>query len=117
MSGIRSGLVRATRVASRSSVFTQAARPISTTARLYKREIISEKQIPVSSYTPDAKGSLTGSATGEHYTIPVRPDPEVVVPGEVEVETVTPMSQQVYDSLPPTMQKMSVFGKVVIVTG
>ena len=117
MSAIRSGLVRATKVATRSAIFTQAARPLSTTARLYKREIISEKEIPVSSYTPDGKGSLTGSAAGEQYSIPVRRDPTIEVQSETAEEKVTPLTKAVYEKMPPTMQKMTVYGKVVIVTG
>lgn len=121
MSAIRSGLVRATKVAARGSVFTQAARPLSTTARLAKREIISEREIPVSSYTPDARGSISGSASGEvgeHYVLPVRRDPVIEVQNNsADEDRVQPMSKRVYDAMPSTMQKMSVMGKVVIITG
>ena len=118
MSAIRSGLVRATNIATRSSVFTQAARPLSTTARLAKREIISEREIPVSSYTPDARGSISGSAAGEQYSIPVRRDPVIEVHNnQSDGERVQPMTKRAYEAIPPTMQKMSVMGKVVIVTG
>ena len=120
MSAIRSGLARATKVASRSPIFTQSIRPISVSIRLAKREIISEREIPVSSYTPDARGSATGSATdnGEHYSIPVRRNPNIEVPQrETDEDRVQPLSKRVYDAMPATMQKMSVMGKVVIVTG
>jgi hypothetical protein len=121
MSAIRSRLVRATTVATRGPLLTRAARPLSTTARLAKREIISEREIPVSSYTPDARGSISGSAAvdaGEHYSIPVRRDPVIEVhANQADEHCVQPLTRRVYDSMPPTMQKMSVKGKIVIVTG
>jgi hypothetical protein len=122
MSAIRSGLARATRAAVRSPAFTstQAIRPISITSRLAKREIISEREVPVSSYTPDSKGAASGSAdhAGEHYSIPVRRNPDIEVPNQdTDVEVVQPLKEEVYQTMPATLQKMSVMGKVVIITG
>lgn len=74
-------------------------------ATTLKREVIAEREVPVSTYTD---GSVKRS------TIIVGDD---VAEAEKKVEKVTPLSRTVYNSMPPTMQKMSVFGKVVIVTG
>ena len=69
-------------------------------------------EIPVSNYAPGAKGASgsipvnRASATGQPAPINAEEDGDV-----------TPLSQQVYSTMPPTMQKMSVMGKVVIVTG
>jgi hypothetical protein len=118
MSAFRSTVVCATKVATRSpSVFAQAARPLSTSARLYKREVIAEREIPVSSYTPDARGAINGSATPQQYSIPVRPDPIIEGSTEIEEDKVYPLSRAAYERMPPTMQKMTVMGKVVIITG
>lgn len=107
---MRSSFVRASKVATRSNLgFVQAARPLSTSARLFKREIISEKQIPISSYTDE-------SAKAQRTTIPVRPDPEIEVPAEAEMQS-QPISRAAYENLPKSMQQMTVMDKVIIVSG
>jgi NAD(P)-dependent dehydrogenase (short-subunit alcohol dehydrogenase family) len=68
----------------------------------------------VSVYSPDSKGANT-SANGEHFKIPVRRD-QAEVPAEEE-DKVTPLTSKVYNQMTPTMQKMSVMGKVIIITG
>jgi hypothetical protein len=93
------------------------ARSISTSSELKKREIISEKEIPNSSYTADGKGTLSGSGAAQHSTIPVRPDPTINVPGEADAEKVVPLTKAVHSKMTPTMQKMTVMDKVVIITG
>ncbi|RYP76471.1 hypothetical protein DL771_001705 [Monosporascus sp. 5C6A] len=70
-------------------------------------------EVPVSVYT-DSKGAGAGS-----FSIPVnrnaaRPAP---VTSAEEDGDIVPLSEQVYQTMPPTMQKMSIKGKVVIVTG
>lgn len=110
MSAIRTSFARASRAATRSNlVFVKAARPLTTSARLYQREIIAEKKIPIASFTDDKEAVRT--------SIPVRDDPEIEVPVEVGEVNVKPLSREIYDKLPITMQKMTVMDKVVIVTG
>lgn len=93
---------------------TRAARPLFTrtpkaafSQTVFRRN---DKEIPVSVYSPDAKGAASGS-------IPVQKagKPEPITPDENG--PVTPLTAKVYQTLPPTMQKMSVMGKVVVVTG
>jgi len=118
MSALRSSFVRATKAATKTNVIlNNSARPLSTSARLFKREVISEKEIPVSAYTPDGKGALSGSATAQRHSIPVRPDPMIEVPIETDADKVVPLTRAIYDRLPSTMKKMTVMDKVVIVTG
>ncbi len=118
MSALRSGLVLAGRAAARRpAVAFQAARTLNTAAPLKKREVIAEKEVPVSSYTPDARGTMSGSSHGQQYSIPVRKDPKVEVPGEDHADRVVPLSQAAFQRLPATLQKMTVMGKVVIITG
>lgn len=79
-----------------------------------KSEVIREKEIPVSVYTPDSKG-----AGSEHFSIPVKAN---AAPAETptlppENDEVLPLAKKVFDSLPPTMQKMTVHDKVIIITG
>lgn len=117
MSAIRSSLALATKAAARRpAVYTQAARTITTATPLKKREVIAEKEVPVSSYTPDARGTLSGSSH-DHYSIPVRKDRKVEVPTEDNSEKVVPLSRAAFQRMPATMQKMTVMDKVVIVTG
>lgn len=110
MSAIRPSFVRASRAVTRSNLtFVKAARPLTTSARLYQREIIAEKEIPIASYTDDKQPVRT--------SIPVRDDPEIEVPVEAGEVNVKPLNRALYAKLPNTMQKMSVMDKVVIVTG
>jgi hypothetical protein len=117
MSAIRSGLVLATKAAvRRPAIYTQAARTITTATALKKREIIAEKEVPVSSYTPDARGTLSGSSH-DHYSIPVRKDPKVEVQVDDNADKVVPLSRAAFQRMPATLQKMTVMDKVVIITG
>jgi hypothetical protein len=117
MSAIRSGLFLASKAASRRPViYTQAFRTITTATPLKKREVIAEKEVPVSSYTPDARGTLSGSSH-DHYSIPVRKDPKVEIPVEDNTEKVVPLSRSAFHRMPATMQKMTAMDKVVIITG
>lgn len=97
-------------------VVPAATRAFQKSAVRMKSDVVQETEIPVSVYSTDAKGS--GQSSSDHFSIPVsrenaKPTP---MPTEGE-ETVTPLTQKVYDTLPPTMQKMSIMDKVVIVTG
>ena len=83
-----------------------------TAARSSRRDGL-EGEVPVSSYAPGAKGAAAGRIPVNRASAAGRPAP---IDAE-ENGDVTPLSQQVYSTMPPTMQKMSVMGKVVIVTG
>ena len=89
-----------------------AQRSFSRTAAARSRRDGGDGEIPVSSYAPGAKGAA-GSIPVNRASATGRPAP---IDAE-ENGDVTPLSQQVYSTMPPTMQKMSVMGKVVIVTG
>lgn len=122
MTALRTSFMRASRAATRTNINVRPfassfARQISTSSELKKREIISEKEIPNSSYTADGKGTLSGSGAAQHSTISVRPDPTINVPAEADEVKVVPLSRAVYDKMTPMMQKMTVMDKVVVVTG
>ncbi|RYO77266.1 hypothetical protein DL766_003305 [Monosporascus sp. MC13-8B] len=70
-------------------------------------------RVPVSVYT-DSKGAGAGS-----FSIPVNRNAARTAPATPAEENgdIVPLSEQVYENMPPTMQKMSIKGKVVIVTG
>ncbi|KAL2886760.1 putative d-arabinitol 2-dehydrogenase protein [Ceratocystis lukuohia] len=82
-----------------------------------KNEIVREKEVPVSVYASDGKGS--NSASSDHFTIPVKATgaPTGTPAPPVADDNVAPLTQAQYDSLPKTMKSMSLMGKVVIVTG
>lgn len=82
-----------------------------------KSEVIKETEIPVSVYTPDAKG--VHNATSDHSSIPVRRNPQGPPPAveEEPMKTIKPLANEVYSKMPATMQKMSVKDKVIIITG
>ena len=79
-----------------------------------KTEVIKETEVPVSVYAPDSKGVASGNS--DHFSIPVKPA-AVIEQEAAEAEKVVPLDQRTYRAMPPTMQKMSVMGKVIIVTG
>ncbi|KAK3941681.1 short-chain dehydrogenase/ reductase [Diplogelasinospora grovesii] len=95
------------------SVAQRAA--FSTSGRYRKSEVIKETEVPVTVYTPDPKGA----ASSEHFSIPVQPGSQVPVPEPAveEDENVNPLEEKVYNQMPRTLQKMSVMGKVIIITG
>ncbi|KAL1868037.1 hypothetical protein VTK73DRAFT_3884 [Phialemonium thermophilum] len=91
----------------------------STSALRLKSEVIKETEVPVSVYSPDGRG-IGSSNSDHHFSIPVRPAaaaPPPAEPASEEVEKLTPLSPKVYAQMPATMQKMSIMGKVVIITG
>lgn len=117
MAAARSAFRLTTRFAPRVAIRSQAARPFSVSARAFKSDVVSEKEVPVSVYAPDAKG--TGQS--DHFSIPVRehdsrPPTESPVPGP-ENDDVVPLTRKTFDSMPPMMQKLSVMGKTIVVTG
>lgn len=117
MAAARSALRLSTRFAPRVAIRSHAARPFSISAPVFKSDVVREKEIPVSVYAPDAKG--TGQS--DHFSIPVRehdsrPPTESPLPTP-ENDNVVPLTRKTYDSMPPMMQKLSVMGKTIIVTG
>lgn len=116
MSLARSSLVRSIAQLGRRAPVTTSkavvARYYATESKNLKREIISEKQVPVTAFKPDSANS-TGSTTPHHFTIPVVASKPVAEP----TEAVTPLTHAAYAQLPATLKKMTVFGKIVIVTG
>ncbi|RFU24708.1 hypothetical protein B7463_g11635, partial [Scytalidium lignicola] len=114
MSAIRSSVFRATRLTSRATpTLSRAPRAFFSGSTKLRDdvEIISEREIPVSTY--NGKGE---NAQGRHSTIPVRGTPTLEAAG-AEVETVKPLAKGVYNAMPKTLQKMSIMDKVVIITG
>ncbi|KAL1838704.1 hypothetical protein VTJ49DRAFT_2294 [Mycothermus thermophilus] len=119
---------RSARLASRLSSFLRpAARPatpslaqrasFSLSARLKKSSVIKETEVPVSVYSPDAKG--VASSNSDHFSIPVNP---AAIPAQEpgpdpEDAPITPLQDNLYHRLPRTLQNMTVHGKVIIVTG
>jgi len=81
-----------------------------------KTEVIKETEVPVSVYQPDAKG--VASANSDHFSIPVEGTQSVpALEIQADNEKVIPLTQQAYRAMSPTMQKMSVMDKVIVVTG
>jgi hypothetical protein len=95
-----------------ASVSQRAAFTVS--ARRFKSEVVRETEVPVTVYNPDSKGAPGSSP--EHFTIPAQPS-RPVEPVVEEVDEVQPLSDEVYAQMPRTLQKMSVKGKVIIITG
>ncbi|CAK7267608.1 hypothetical protein SEPCBS57363_002673 [Sporothrix epigloea] len=93
------------------------ARTFSVAVSLFKKsEVIRETEVPVSIYSPDGRAAAAGPG---HFSIPVKETLAAATASiaEAENENVIPLGATVYNSMSPTMQKMSVMGKVIIVTG
>lgn len=104
MFALRNTALRASKAATRASAVKQFS--ISASA-LNKREVIAEKKIPVADYT---------AKEVKRTHIPVRDDPDIEVPQPKE-EKSRPLTRELYNKLPKSMQKQTVMDKVVIVTG
>jgi len=91
-----------------------ATRPFSATAVSLKKDVIRETEVPVSVYNPDGKRSASGSSA-DHFKINVVQNSNADAPEPSDI--VQPMTQPQFEKLPKTVQDMTVFGKVVIVTG
>lgn len=80
-----------------------------------KTEVIKETEVPVSIYSPDGKGV---AASPDHFSIPVSKQAQQAAAAASDVsEDVVPLDGKVFKAMPPTLQKMTVMGKVIIVTG
>jgi hypothetical protein len=110
------------RVASKAAPFARSAlakpafrAPIQARAfsvasrRSAKNEVIKETEVPVSIYTPDGNP--------DQFNIPVKKGNAEAAAVDPEDADVVPLDPKVFKSLPPTMQKMSVMGKVIVITG
>ena len=97
------------------SVAQRAA--FSVSARRMKSEVIKETEVPVTVYSPDHKGVASGNSA-DHFSIPVK-NAAAAAPEPIaeEEDAVTPLQDKVYRQMPRTLQKMSVHGKVIIITG
>ena len=90
--------------AMRNAAFSASARTL--------REVIKESEVPVSVYNSDDKG---GSVS---FSIPVKPtSPSEPITTGPASDGVQPLSDKVFNAMPPTLQKMTIRGKVVIITG
>ncbi|KAH6679659.1 putative D-arabinitol 2-dehydrogenase [Halenospora varia] len=101
-SALRSA-TRATRISTGPPTIARAAFSASTKLSVPPVEVISEKSVKNVSYKHgEAKRStlIVGEATKAD-----------------NAERVVPLSREVYDSMPPSMQKMTIMDKIVIVTG
>jgi NAD(P)-dependent dehydrogenase (short-subunit alcohol dehydrogenase family) len=80
---------------------------------MMRREVIAEKQIPVSSYADPE------SHVAQRSTIPVRNDPEIEQQHAEETAGLRapPLTKAQFNKLPKSIQKQTVMDKVVIVTG
>lgn len=90
----------------------------SVSASRTKSEVIKETEVPVSIYSPDSKG--VASNNSDHFSIPVKAGASARVqqdPIVEEEDAVVPLQEKVYRQMPRTLQKMSVQGKVIIITG
>ena len=88
----------------------------SVSAGRFKSEGIKETEVPVSVYSPDSKGVASGNS--DHFSIPVKSAGSAATePIPEEEDAVVPLQGKVFSQMPRTLQKMSVFGKVIIITG
>ncbi|KAF7560590.1 hypothetical protein G7046_g3549 [Stylonectria norvegica] len=77
-----------------------------------KKNVVREKEVPVTVY---------GAGQGDKHTVQVTAAsshvPQDSPTPPPENDEIQPLSRKVYESLPFTMRNMSVYGKVIIVTG
>jgi NAD(P)-dependent dehydrogenase (short-subunit alcohol dehydrogenase family) len=112
--------------ASRAAALTRLATPrintrlLNTTSALRvsdtpnNKSVVREKEVPVTVYSGNG-------GKGEQQTLQV-PESAAQVPFEsptppVENDAIDPLTKKTFESMPYTMRQMSVFGKVIIVTG
>jgi hypothetical protein len=70
-------------------------------------EVIAEREVPTSSYT---------GGEAHHSTLKIRDDDKPSA-AKLPEERVVPLTRDIFDRMTPSMQKMTLFGKVVVVTG
>jgi hypothetical protein len=89
----------------------------SVSASRTKSEVIKETEVPVSIYSPDSKG--VASNNSDHFSIPIKAGASARAQDPIveEEDAVVPLQDKIYNQMPRTLQKMSVHGKVIIITG
>jgi hypothetical protein len=89
----------------------------SVSASRSKSEVIKETEVPVSIYSPDSKGIASNNS--DHFSIPIKAGASARAQDPIveEEDAVVPLQDKVYNQMPRTLQKMSVHGKVIIITG
>lgn len=95
--------LRVARVAAAPSVPKVSRAAFSAATKLRNAEFVGEKEVPVVTYAH-------GEAQRSTFIVDqaqAKSDPDAVIP----------LSQEVYDSMTPSLQKMTIKGKTVIVTG
>ena len=90
------------------SVSASASRSF-TTGEKRPYEPIKEKEVPRSTYEPGAKV--------QRSTINVQDGKTAETPVATNAEKIVPLTEAMYNSMPPQLQKMTLMNKVVIVTG
>ena len=70
-------------------------------------EVVAEREVPTTSYS-------RGEA--HHSTLKIRDEEKVAATKPAE-ERVMPLTKDIYERMTPSMQRMTLFGKVVVVTG
>jgi hypothetical protein len=70
-------------------------------------EVVAEREVPTTSYS---------GGEAHHSTLKIR-DEEKLAAAKPSEDRVVPLTRDIYERMTPSMQKMTLFGKVVIVTG
>jgi len=95
----------------RASMIAKNSRmAFTTTSKASDYEVISEKEVPTTTYSPGSGVERTTLVVEDHGAAAAKAATEVV-------DVVTPLTKAGYAQLTPSLQKMTVFGKVVIITG
>ncbi|EGY14362.1 short-chain dehydrogenase/reductase SDR [Verticillium dahliae VdLs.17] len=99
-------LARAFTARTAAAPAARVARPFSVSA--FRANAVHEKEVPIVSWpaTKDGKSS-----------IPVNPGQQAVKEEPAEPTEVVPLTAEAYEKMTPMMQKMTVYGKVIIITG
>lgn len=116
MSAIRSFTRVATRATmaprtAASGMSMRAIRPISASASAKATEVVTEKEVPVSSWpqnSKDARSSIPVPPRGQH---------NAQQPVPTENEEVHPLTAEAFEKMSPMMRKMTVYGKTIVITG
>lgn len=78
-----------------------------TTMRRKTPEVVAEREVPTTSYS---------GGEAHHSTLKIRDEEKAAVAKPLE-DRVMPLTRDIYERMTPSMQKMTLFGKVVVVTG
>ena len=95
--------LRVARVAAAPSVTKVSRAAFSAGSRLRNAEFVGEKEVPVVTYS-------RGEAQRSTFVVDQ-------TQAKADADAVIPLSQEVYDAMTPSLQKMTIKDKTVIVTG